>query len=60
MDDCPHVRLANSRKLLKKFDESGKVAIPLDEWSSFLPVHLLLRRLGWHRVREISQAPMDD
>ncbi|HEV2663304.1 MAG TPA: hypothetical protein VG324_00220 [Blastocatellia bacterium] len=33
--DCPLVRLAKYRKLLKKFDETGKVAIPLDEWSGF-------------------------
>jgi hypothetical protein len=35
MDDCPLVRLAYSRKILKQFDETGKVVIPLTAWIRF-------------------------
>jgi hypothetical protein len=35
MDDCPLVRLAYSCKILKQFEETGKVAIHLDDWIRF-------------------------
>jgi len=35
MYGCPLVRLAHNRKLLKKFDETGKVTIPLTDWIRF-------------------------
>jgi hypothetical protein len=35
MDDCPLVRLAYCRKILKQFEENGKVAIHLNDWIRF-------------------------
>jgi hypothetical protein len=35
MDYCPLVRLANNIKLLKTFERTGQVAVPLSEWLWF-------------------------
>jgi hypothetical protein len=35
MSDCPLVRLVNNRKILKTFEQSGKVTIPISEWLFF-------------------------
>jgi hypothetical protein len=35
MDDCPLVRLAYGRKILKQFEETGKVVIHLNDWIRF-------------------------
>jgi hypothetical protein len=32
MDECPLVRHVENLKLLKKFDQTGHVAIPISEW----------------------------
>jgi hypothetical protein len=32
MDECPIVRHVENLKLLKKFDKTGQVAIPISEW----------------------------
>jgi hypothetical protein len=46
VSDCPIVRLANNLKLLKKFDESGMVAIPLTDWIRFFEALALMTRDG--------------
>ena len=35
MSDCPLVRLVNNRKILKTFEQTGKVTIPISEWLFF-------------------------
>jgi len=35
MSDCPLVRLVNNRKILKTFEQTGKVMIPISEWLFF-------------------------
>ena len=35
MADCPLVRLVNNRKILKTFEQTGKVIIPISEWLFF-------------------------
>jgi hypothetical protein len=46
MSDCPLERLANNLKLLKKFDESGMVAIPLTDWILFFEALAFITRDG--------------
>jgi len=36
MSDCPLVRLVNNRKILKTFEQTGRVMIPISEWLFFL------------------------
>jgi hypothetical protein len=35
MSDCPLVRLVKNRKILKTFEQTGKVTIPISEWLFF-------------------------
>ena len=35
MFDCPLVRLVNNRKILKTFEQTGKVTLPISEWLFF-------------------------
>ena len=35
MSDCPLVRFVNNRKILKTFEQTGKVTIPISEWLFF-------------------------
>ena len=35
MSDCPLVRLATNLKLLKQFEQTGQVAIPIADWIRF-------------------------
>jgi len=35
MSDCPLVRLVNNSKILKTFEQTGKVTIPISEWLFF-------------------------
>jgi hypothetical protein len=46
MSDCPLVRLTNNLKLLKKFNESGMVAIPLTDWIRFFETLAFMTRDG--------------
>ena len=46
MDDCPLVRLNRNLKIHKKFEEYGKVAIPIAEWSGFFESLAYLNREG--------------
>ncbi|HEV2664867.1 MAG TPA: hypothetical protein VG324_08145 [Blastocatellia bacterium] len=46
MSDCPLVRLANNLKHLKKFDESGMVAVPLADWIRFFEALAFMTRDG--------------
>jgi len=42
--DCPLVRLARNRKILKRIEERGMVAIPLTEWVRFFEVLAFINR----------------
>ena len=44
MDDCPLVRLDRNLKIHKQFEESGKVSIPIAEWSGFFESLAYLNR----------------
>jgi hypothetical protein len=46
--DYPLARLAYNRKLLKKFDETGKIAIPLTDWIRFFEALAVIYQEG-HR-----------
>jgi hypothetical protein len=35
MSDCPLVRLVNNRKILKTFEQTGKLTLPISEWLFF-------------------------
>jgi hypothetical protein len=50
MDDCPLVRLAYGRKILKQFEETGKVAIPLDDWIRFFEALAFMRQEGQREI----------
>lgn len=42
--DCPLVQLAKNRQILKKFEESGMVAIPVREWFRFFEALAFITR----------------
>ena len=42
--ECPLVQLAENRQLLKKFVESGMVAIPVREWLRFFEALAFITR----------------
>jgi len=44
MSDCPIVRLAKNIKLLKRFEQTGRVAIPIDNWLYFFDAFIFLNR----------------
>jgi hypothetical protein len=49
MDECPLVRLARSLKLLKQFEQTGQVAIPVTDWIQFFEALAFLKHVGGHR-----------
>lgn len=49
MSDCPLVRLANNRKILKKFNQTGMVAIPVSMWLWFFEALTTIARDGERR-----------
>jgi hypothetical protein len=49
MDDCPLVRLAYGRKIVKQFETTGKVAIHLNDWIRFFEALAFVNREGGHR-----------
>jgi hypothetical protein len=53
VDDCPLVRLAYGRKILKQFEETGKVAIHLNDWIRFFEALAFVNNSG---LREIFCA----
>lgn len=50
MSDCPLVRLAYNRKILKQFDESGMVAIPLTDWLWVFETLAFINRDGHQEI----------
>jgi hypothetical protein len=48
MSDCPLVRLASNLKLLKQFEHSGQVVIPVSDWIRFFEALAFLNRNGGH------------
>src|SRR5262249_53365051 len=54
MDYCPLVQLARNRKLLKKFEETGRVTMPLTDWARFFEALAFMNREG--SAREIYCA----
>lgn len=49
MSDCPLVRLAAYIKLLKQFEQTGQVVIPLSDWIRFFEALAYLKRDGGQR-----------
>jgi hypothetical protein len=49
MDNCPLVRLAYGHKILKQFEQTGKVAIHLNDWIRFFEALTFVNRDGGHR-----------
>ena len=49
MSDCPLVRLATNLKLLKQFEQTGQVVIPIADWIRFFEALTFLNRDGGHR-----------
>jgi hypothetical protein len=49
MSDCPLVRLATNIKLLKQFEHTGQVVIPLSDWIRFFEALTFLNRDGGHK-----------
>jgi len=49
MDECPLVRLARSLKLLKQFEQTGQVAIPVTHWIQSFEALAFLKRAGGRR-----------
>ena len=45
--ECPLVQLAKHRKILKKFEQNGSIAIPVSEWPSFFEaLAFIYREIG--------------
>jgi len=44
MSDCPLVRLATNHKLLKQFEQTGQVVMPVDDWVWFFQALTFLTR----------------
>jgi hypothetical protein len=49
MSDCPVVRLATNLKLLKQFEQTGQVAIPVANWIQFFEALAFLKHAVGHR-----------
>ena len=50
MDDCPLVRLAYSLKILKQFEQIGRVKIPLTDWIRFFEALAFMRQEGQREI----------
>ena len=49
--ECPLVQLAKHRKILKKFEQNGRVAIPVSEWLRFFEALAFINREGgWREI----------
>jgi hypothetical protein len=46
MSECPLVRLATNLKLLKQFEQTGQVVIPLTDWIRFFEALAFMNRNG--------------
>ena len=44
MSDCPLVRLATNIKLLKQFEQTGQVVIPIADWLRLFEVLAFISR----------------
>jgi hypothetical protein len=58
MSDCPLVQLADNLKILKTFEQTGRVKIRLDDWIRFFEALTFINRDGGHR--EIHCAIVDE
>jgi hypothetical protein len=50
VDDCPLVQPAYGRKILKQFEETGKVAIHLNDWIRFFDALAFLNDGGRREI----------
>jgi hypothetical protein len=51
MGECPLVRHVENLKLLKKFDQTGHVAIPISDWIRFFQaLAFLAHDGGWRQT----------
>jgi hypothetical protein len=49
VSDCPLVRLAQHRKILKTFEQTGMVAIPMNQWLRFFEALEFISREHGHQ-----------
>lgn len=49
MDECPLVRHVENLKLLREFDQTGQVAIPISDWIWFFEALAFLAHGGGQR-----------
>jgi len=50
MSDCPLVRLATNIKLLKQFEQTGQVVMPLTYWIRFFEALAFINRDGYQEI----------
>jgi hypothetical protein len=50
MSDCPLVRLTTNIKLLKQFEQTGQVLIPLTDWIRFIEALAFMNRDGHQEI----------
>lgn len=50
MSDCPLVRLATNLKLLKQFEQTGQVVIPMTNWIRFFEALAFMSRDGRQEI----------
>jgi len=50
MSDCPLVRLATNLKLLKQFEQTGQVVIPLTNWIRLFGALAFMNRDGHQEI----------
>jgi hypothetical protein len=59
MSDCPLVRLATNLKLLKQFEQTGQVVIPLTNWIRFFEAPAFMNRDGHQEINcAIMEGPL--
>jgi hypothetical protein len=49
MEECPLIRHVENLNLLKKFDQTGQVTIPIAQWIRFFQALAFLAHDGGHR-----------
>jgi len=50
MSDCPLVRPVTTIKLLKQFEQTGQVVIPLTDWFRFFEALAFMNRDGHQEI----------
>jgi hypothetical protein len=50
MYDCPLVRFVTNLTLLKQFEQTGRVVIPLTDWIRFFEAPAFMNRYGYQKI----------